>query len=280
MIKRVAVYARYAYKVYKCRKAFKEYAHQYNQKALFVAGLPKSGTTWLENILCSYPGFSNILIPESTNFELATGGSHNFELPNNVFSRFNNMLFVTKMHIQGSEHNVDVLRKAGVKYVIVYRDLRDVAISYYYYVRQTPWHPEFPVYSRLTLSEGLMEFGRQTLEDYAEWVRSWHLRRDQGMSMVIRYEDMLVDTIGVVTKVAKHLGLDSRPDTISTIVQANSFEKLSSGRKHGETDNESFFRSGISGNWKKLFTSEIKELYKQKVGDFLIEFGYEQNKSW
>ncbi len=34
---------------------------------------------------------------------------------------------------------------ADVKYVIMYRDLRDVAVSHYYYAKQTPWHPEYTV---------------------------------------------------------------------------------------------------------------------------------------
>ena len=278
--KRVAVYGRYMAQAYKCRRAFQKYASLYRQKILFIAGLPKSGTTWLEKILCTYPGFSSILIPEATKFELSTGGSHNYELPSDMFSRFKNMLAVTKMHIHGSQHNVDILRKASVKYVIIYRDLRDVAVSYYYYVMQTPWHPEFPIYSKLTLGEALVQFSHNTLKDYEDWIRSWHIRRDSQASIVIRYEDMLADTAKVVTKVAKHFELVSHPDTISRVIQAQSFEKLARGRKRGETDNKSFFRSGTSGYYKELFTPEIKEIYKRKIGDFLVEFDCENDKCW
>ena len=278
--KRLAVYPRCAVQRYKCQRGFKKFGQIYRQKVLFIAGLPKSGTTWLENMLSSFQGFSDFLIPDVAKFELATGGSHNYNLPRDMFSRFKNMLVVTKMHIPGSEHNVEVLRKAGVKYVIMYRDLRDVAISHYYYVRQTPWHPEYPVYASLTLQEGLREFAQNRLSDFADWVRSWHVRRDPEMSIIVRYEDMLADTLGIVTQVAEHFELDSRHETIQNIVTANSFERLSGGRRHGEADNRSFFRSGTSGNWKRYLTPELNELYKHIIGDFLIEFGYEKDKSW
>ncbi len=278
--KRVVVYPRYAVKRYKCQRGFKKYRETYRQKVLFIAGLPKSGTTWLENMLSSFHGFSNLLIPDVAKFELATGGSHNYSLPRDMFSRFKNMLVVTKMHVHGSEHNVEVLRKAGVKYVIMYRDLRDVAVSHYYYVKQTPWHPEYPVYASLTLQEGLGEFAQNKLSDFTGWVRSWHVYRDPEMSIIVRYEDMLDNTLDIVTKVAEHFELDSRRETIQRIVTANSFERLSRGRKRGDTDYKSFFRSGTSGNWKRYLTPEINELYKDIIGDFLIEFGYEKDNSW
>lgn len=132
----------------------------------------------------------------------------------------------------------------------------------------------------LTLQEGLREFAQNRLSAFADWVRSWHVRRNPEMSIIVRYEDKLADTLGIVTQVAEHFELDSRHETIQSIVTANSFERLSGGRKRGDTDNKSFFRSGISGNWKRYLTSELNELYKDIIGDFLIEFGYEKDKSW
>lgn len=278
--KRVVVYPRCAIQRHKCQRGFKKYGETYRQKVLFIAGLPKSGTTWLENMLSSFQGFGNLLIPDVAKFELATGGSHNYDLPRDMFSRFKNMLVVTKMHVPGSEHNVEVLRKAGVKYVIMYRDLRDVAVSHYYYVKQTPWHPVYPFYRKFNLEQALKYFADNALNDFAGWIRLWDKNRDIRMSIVITYEQLLTDTFAAVTKVAKHFELDSSSATISKIVKANTFEKLSGGRRRGKTNSKSFFRSGTSGNWKKHFAPELKNLYKEKIGDFLIDYGYEKDKSW
>jgi len=247
---------------------------------LFIAGLPKSGTTWLKKMISSYPGFTEVLIPDVATYELATGGSHDYDLPVDMFLRFEGMLLVTKMHVHGSPHNVEVLREAGVRYVVLYRDLRDVAVSHFFYVRQTPWHPEYPLYSRLSVQKGLAVFADRTLLAYTEWVRSWHRNRDREMSLVLRYEQMLSDPFVALTQVAEHFELDSSPETIDRIVEMHRFQRLSGGRGQGEESTTSFFRKGTAGDWKNHFTPELKETYKKNIGDFLVEFGYEQDHVW
>lgn len=280
LAKQILVYPRYLMNLYNCRVGFRQFGDVYSKEVLFVAGLPKSGTTWLEKMLASYPGFHNLLIPEATVYELANGGSHDYDLPKDIFSRFENMLVVTKMHVHGSLHNARLLHEAGVKYVVLYRDLRDVAVSHYFYVQQTPWHPEYSIYKDLSVEEGLTTFADRLLLPFADWVRSWHQNRDPELSLVLRYEEMLDDTVVVMTRVAEHFGLDSSPETVKSIVEAHSFKNLSGGRSQGEESKNSFFRKGKSGDWRNHFTPELKEMYKEVIGDFLIEFGYEENYSW
>jgi hypothetical protein len=208
------------------------------------------------------------------------GGSHNYELPDGIFDRFNDMLVVTKMHLHGSSQNARVLHKAQVKYVVLYRDLRDVAVSYYFYVRQTPWHPAYPLYSKLSLQEGLALFGIRLLPDFALWVRSWYKNLDPSLGLMLRYEDILKNTLEVMTRVAKHLHLNSSYETVSAMVEKHSFQQLSGGRKQGQESTDSFFRKGKAGDWRNHFTPALKAMYKKSVGDFLIEFGYEQDYSW
>lgn len=40
------------------------------------------------------------------------------------------------------------------------------------------------------------------------------------------------------------------------------------------------FRKGTSGQWETVFSPEIKELVKEKMGDVLIELGYEKDYNW
>ena len=278
--KRVAVYPRYWAQAQACRGGFREFGHLYPQRVLFVAGLPKSGTTWLKKMLASYPGFHELLIPDVAAYELATGGSHDYDLPSDMFSRLADMLVVTKMHVHGSPHNVAVLRAAGVKHVVLYRDLRDVAVSYVFYVRQTPWHPEYPTYAGLSVPEGLATFAERTLEPYIDWVRSWHENRDPELSLELRYEQMLSDPAAVMTRVAEHFQLDSSPETVGKVVDKHGFQELSGGRGQGQESASNFFRKGIVGDWRNHFTPDLKQRYMRLAGDFLIEFGYERNHSW
>lgn len=280
LAKRVAVGTRYRAQARACREGHRRFADRYPQKVLFVAGLPKSGTTWVEKMLASFPGFHELLIPEVAAHELATGGSHDFELPDRMFDRFGNMLVLTKMHCHGSPHNARVLRDAGVRYVVLFRDLRDVAVSNYFYVRNTPWHPEYPRYHGKSVQEGLIVFAERTLPAYVDWVRSWDANRDPDRSLVFRYEELLGDDLGCLRRMAALFELPGSDAELRAIAERNSFKAMSGGRERGQESGTSFQRKGQAGDWRNHFTPEITHAYKRVLGDFLVEFGYEGSTDW
>ncbi|MCB0062377.1 MAG: sulfotransferase domain-containing protein, partial [Caldilineaceae bacterium] len=259
---------------------YRRHGAHYPQKILFVAGLPKSGTTWLEQMLAAYPGFHPLMHPAAVHYEQITGGSHDYELPADYFSRFGNMLVVNKMHVHGSLHNVHLLHQANVRYVILYRDLRDVAVSYYFYVRHTPWHPEYRQYINLSPEQGLRCFAERLLPAYMKWIQSWHENRNPTQSLMIRYEEMVQNPVKVMTDVAQLFEVYSTCDTIQSIVKSHHFARLSHGRQPGEQQAASFFRKGIIGDWKTYFTPAVTDLYKQHIGSFLIDYEYESDNAW
>jgi hypothetical protein len=267
--KRLVVRPRYAVQARACRRGFRQFGGRYPQNVLFVAGLPKSGTTWLEEMLASFPGFGRLLIPDVASYELSHGESHDYQLPPDIFDRFRGKLVVTKMHVNGSRNNVAVLRSAGVRYVVLYRDLRDVAVSHVFYVRQTPWHAEYPVYAGRSTQECLSVFADRTLLPFAEWIRSWRRRADPEAALVVRYEDILADPHRLLARVARHFQLDAPPGLISGIVDRHAFHRLSGGRMRGEQDSRSFFRKGIAGDWRTHFSAELIDLYRERLGDYL-----------
>jgi len=280
LAKRLAVGTRARLQARACREGFRVYGDRYPQKVLFVAGLPKSGTTWVEKMLSSFPGFHEMLIPEVAAHELATGGSHDFELPEDMFSRFKDMLVLTKMHCHGSVHNAEVLRRAGVRYVVLFRDLRDVAVSNYFYVCNTPWHPEYPLYQGRSVEEGLTTFAERTLPGYVAWVRGWQANREPERSLVFRYEDLLEDDLGCLRQMAALFELPGDDEELRQIAERNSFKAMSGGRERGQESGSSFQRKGEAGDWKNHFTPELRDIYKREIGAFLVEQGYEQDDNW
>jgi len=280
LAKRVAVYPRYAAQARVCRSGFRAHGEKYPQKILFVAGLPKSGTTWLEKMLSSWPGFGELLIPEAAAHEMKHGGSDTYELPPRVFGRMKNMLVLTKMHVHGSEHNARVLADAGVNYAVLFRDLRDVAVSNTFYVRNTPWHPEHPHYAGKSVPECLAVFAERTLQDYAEWVRLWDRNADPERSVILRYEEMLADVEGCLRRVATLFGLDASDERIREIADKHSFNRMSGGRAPGQESGSDFVRKGVAGDWRNHFTPELCAIYKEKIGRFLVDFGYERDEAW
>jgi hypothetical protein len=189
-----------------------------------------------------------------------------------MFEPLDHGLYVMKMHSHGSKHNVNMLKQNNLNYCILYRDLRDAAVSHYFYVRSTPWHPEHQDYYKLDIKEGMIYFSETRLDEWSKWIKSWKDNRDKKRSIEIKYEDMLNKNFETFKKVVKLFNLDDSEKMISSIVEKNSI-----GRKRKE---ESFFRKGIAGDWKNYFDEEIKILFKKKIANLLIELGYESDTNW
>ncbi len=278
--KRFAVQLRARDQLRACRQGFAKYGDQYSQPILFIAGLPKSGSTWVEKMVSSYDGYHEYLLPSVAKHEFQTGGSHDFEMPIGMFDKLTKMLVVTKMHSHGSLNNVEILKEAKINYVILHRDLRDVAVSYHFYVRNTPWHPEHHFHADSDVQEGLKIFCERMLPQYVHWVRSWKKNADPNHSVQIRYEEMLENPVDSMTTIAKLFNLDHSKQKIEQIVEQHSFKNMSGGRTRGEGADSQFARKGISGDWKNHFTPQLREQYGAVISDFLIETSDESDDAW
>jgi len=262
------------------RRNYDQGVWAYEHPLIFIAGLPKSGTSWLESMLASYPGYETVMPPAAVAYEQEHKGSHSFDLTKDTLNQLREALVVLKLHVHGSSNNVRLLQELEIPHVVLYRDPRDVAVSHYFYVRRTPWHPEYDDYRGLDVEEGLRHFGRTLLPEFIDWMRSWRENRDLEQSIEVRYEDLLNDTVGVFRAVASHFSLDTSSSTLEEIVDEHRFENVSGGRTRGEQDSHSFVRKGVAGDWKHHFTPHIKTQFKKHAGKALIDFGYESDQSW
>jgi hypothetical protein len=269
LVRDMLVYPRYWAHARKCREGYRRYGDQYKNPILFVMGIPKSGSTWLEKMISTYPGYSELLIPEAT-----LAGEGVFHLPEDTFTRMNNMLVLMKMHIWGDEHNVGVLDRSNIPYVILYRDFRDVCISHYHYVRITPWHYSHKQVMQMSLSDYIDLFREEALTDFCKWVDLWDQNRDRERSLLVRYEDLLDDPHGSLRRILDLYELPATDERINEMVEKNSFTRLSGGRERGEEVKSSFFRKGKAGDWKNHFTAEQAAAYEEVAGEWFERHGY------
>ena len=261
---------RYRVALARARTGYARYADLYPHKYLFVAGLPKSGTSWLESMLAGFPGYALIPHPEVTTFDYARGGTHAFELPEDAFSRLGDALCIVKTHCHGSAHNVRVLARNAVPYCVMYRDLRDAAVSHVFYVRRTPWHPEYPAYRDLDTRAGLLHFARTLLPKWRDWIASWRRNRDPERSVELTYEGLLAEPDAAMKAVAALYGLPAAP--LQRIIERNSFARMK--------DAGSFFRKGMAGDWRNHFDAEIAGAFKREIAADLISWGYAADDCW
>jgi hypothetical protein len=134
--------------------------------------------------------------------------------------------------------------------------------------------------------EGFLASGRSifTEERLGQLARRWSYRvgkahRD-GTTLYgeryleIRYEDLLQDDApNTLRRVLELLHARSDDDVIERCIRASSFERVSS-RRRGEEDSRSFFRKGVAGDWRGVFTERDRQIYEELAGDQLAKMGY------
>lgn len=169
------------------------------------------------------------------------------------------------------------------KKFIIIRDLRDTLISLYFSMKisHAILYPSMQVLrdnlKSLNLNDGLkFMINSNQLEKTIAIQTSWVNSGEK----IIKYEDLLIND----TQILKNILIDDfqlpiSNEKLNEIIIKNKFSNLT-GREPGTEDILQHNRKGIKGDWKNYFTSELKELFKQKYGDHLIKTGYENNLNW
>ncbi len=136
----------------------------------------------------------------------------------------------------------------------------------------------------LKTGEGI--FPEQWLESYAaKWRDNVSKTVRDGPALLganyreVRYEDLLENPEEEVKRLLEFLGADASERIVRRCVSVASFERLAEGRKRGQ-EAASFYRKGIAGDWKNVFTEQNKQDFKAVAGDLLIELGYEKDYDW
>lgn len=185
--------------------------------------------------------------------------------------------------------------------VHIVRDGRDVAVSAMHHWWRLANDKEGGVFDLspeeieirdiyLADREGFIQSGRSifTEERLTQLARRWAYRtrkaHEEGPEfyrngyLEIRYEDLLARTPEVLKRVLDLLGARSDAKTLDYCIQASSFERASN-REPGKEDADSFFRKGIAGDWRNVFTGRDREIFDGYAGEELARFGYESSRT-
>lgn len=69
------------------------------------------------------------------------------------------------------------------------------------------------------------------------------------------------------------------PWILKTVLERHSFERKAR-REKGTENQKSHYRKGVIGDWKNYFTPELKEEFKKRYGQLLVELSYEKDDTW
>jgi len=170
--------------------------------------------------------------------------------------------------------------------VFIVRDPRDVAVSYYHFVRKSKMLPV-----DASFDDFMPKFMDGKIDPYGSWgenVGSWlGARRGTNNFLVVRYEDLLENTEAELGQIAEMLGIaaderllrhaveNSRADRMRQLeqTQRNEHKLLKTSRA-----DIPFVRTAKSGQWRSELPLEAARQIQAAWGSLISELRYSELK--
>lgn len=266
---RVMQHPRYHLALYRELQLARQGVYQYPHPILLIAGLPKSGTTWIENFLFQVPGY----VPRMLSGDVQTLIQQ--DLPRNAFTHFPTDAYsFVKTHTNPREENFRVIEAAGIKRVIVsIRDPRDVCLSRYFYLRKHPkdkHEPGFIDYRTMAEADAIRDSAETILRDYLPWIRGWLARIAERPTehLLLIYEEMLRNPKEEFFKLSEFCELGLGLSEVEEMLRAVKLQsKRDSETASGTAGIKSTLSRGESGYWEEYFDSALRARFEEEAGD-------------
>jgi tetratricopeptide (TPR) repeat protein len=194
---------------------------------LLVACMPKSGSTYLADVLSRLPGMQRAhLVPDY--------GRREQELDLEQLINHAGMSYVSQLHLRPSKLTLELMAAFGLKAVFLFRNIWDVMSSL-----RDHMHSHSLEWSMAQIDPAFREWdeGRQYeflarammpwfIDFYVGWMR-------HGDRLAVRYEDLMAEPAATVGRIAAWAGISASAEEI--------------GRALGETGRSATFNKGGSG---------------------------------
>nr|DBA16094.1 TPA: hypothetical protein GDO54_003524 [Pyxicephalus adspersus] len=246
---------------------------------VFNVTYPKSGTTWLQEILSLI--YSNgDPTPVKTQYSWdRVPWIEQYSGRRQIENRPSPRLITTHLPIHIFPQSY---YKSKAKIIYTVRNPKDVCVSLYHFSLVAQFmesREDFQDFITLFLSNDVM-FGR-----WFEHVKGWLTIKDNPNFLLLSYDSMVKDLRSSVAKICKFLGKDLSDAAIDSVVEHSSFKAMKDNnmsnysavpndifnKQHG-----TFHRKGISGDHKNYFTpaqeEEFNEIYKECMKDIDLAF--------
>ncbi|XP_071997013.1 sulfotransferase 6B1-like [Engystomops pustulosus] len=153
------------------------------------------------------------------------------------------------------------------KILIILRNPKDAAVSYYHFTNN---NPVLPSYSSWDLFFKDFLAGEVIYGSYFDHALGLEKHIDDENILVLTFEDMKADLPAELRKINDFYGLNLTDEQIQIVEEKSTFKSMKekSGDTHGKLGNV-FFRKGEIGDWKSLFTEEQSKELDAKFEKYL-----------
>ena len=247
-----------------------------NYYSIFISGLPKSGTTLVEEILGCLP---YVKIDRSA---LRTFYKMDENLMIDYVEKYLNCFpkkkytFV-KTHLQYNENFLSTLNEKNFKSLVIFRDIRDVMISRYHHIMSDKKHWQHKLLKNLPEREGFIKSlycktdlypAKEFLEPikyYFNWIKNWLKAEKDTNVKFLWYEDYINDPIFFISEILNFLNFNEfDANKIENIIskKREKYRTIPLNKKLNRVGkNVSTFRLGSTGYWKKIFDEKTSKFF-------------------
>jgi hypothetical protein len=242
-------------------------------RTIYVAGYPRSGTTWLTRLLgdvLNCPTGSTL--PKYDSVEPATEGQGR---PGPFTIRKGHFALVDESGpVVPRGHALNYKRLTDESVVFVTRDTRDVVCSVCHY-----WGMSSIAAAIRNMASGA------TVRDYEKYMSTW-LMADFDFAKT-DYTTLWNDTRGEIVRIVEALGERVDMERLPGVLERQSFEAR---KKHAEQFGDTlprgkayhvrFYRRGGVGGWREQFTRQDGKLCQWHFGGIMAALGYIDDPLW
>ncbi len=277
------------------------------RQLFFIGGAPRSGTTWLQQLLDAHPeiscrgeGLFDKYLAEPLDAMLAqhgralaaknaalfghTGG-YPLPAPDEAEVLLGTAVLLA-LRRQGAgpgcraigektPENVFLFPRLRrlfpqAKLIAIMRDPRDVLASAWHMFHQAAADAD-----ERAAKLAFIELALPSMEQGARAVMA-HRQLHPSAFQLVTYEALRRAPEPEMTRLVRFLGVSDRPEVVRACIAAAAFETQTQGRLAGDEQRGAFMRKGVVGDWTGTFSAEMNELILARLGWMFAAFGWER----
>lgn len=252
---------------------------------IWVVSFPKTGTTWMQEIV--------YLLGTNLDYETAKNQRQVKRFPYLEIQKLGiaNIKNLQPPRYLKSHYPYSLLPPSVIakkcKMIYTIRNPKDTLVSYYYFSimnKYIDFDSDFPKYFELFVTDQI-SYG-----PYWKHILEFWERRHEENILIVSYEEMKKDSIGVIKRVASFLGKSYTDAEIEGISSHCSYSEMKKNPStniglHADAQgvlNDSispFMRKGEVGDWKNYLTDEMNQQMDKYTQEHFsgtgLEFEYE-----